>query len=219
MGAQADQVRDDILGRVQLRELMPGDRIDEVDLRVRLRLSSTPIREALISLDAMGIVQRIPRGGARIMSLDLEGLMKMIEVLAEVEAAIAYRAARRISVPQADTLRRTVQACIDHADTENQPRDSYYDVNLAFHMALTNAAGNEYLKETVFHVGNRLIGYLSARHCLPGEPQRSARDHVNICDAILATDGDLARELMLQHVVFSDTLALDVMNSMLSSDS
>jgi hypothetical protein len=29
MGAQADQVREDILGRVQDRKLLPGDRVDE----------------------------------------------------------------------------------------------------------------------------------------------------------------------------------------------
>ncbi|MEW2915119.1 GntR family transcriptional regulator [Leisingera sp. JC11] len=214
MGAQADQVRDDILGRVRSRELMPGDRIDETDLRERLSLSGTPVREALISLEATGIVQRIPRGGARITSLDLEGLMKMIEVLAEIEGAVVYRAARRINTAQAEILQQATQACLDHANGKEQPHDSYYDVNLAFHTALVEAAGNQHLEEVTYQVGNRLIGYLSARHNLPGEPQRSANDHVAICEAVLEAKGDLARDLMIRHVIFSDTLALDVMNAM-----
>lgn len=214
MGAQANQVRDDILNRVRARKLMPGDRIDESGLRERLNLSGTPVREALISLEASGIVQRIPRGGARITSLDLEGLMKIVEVLAEIEGAIAYRAARRISVQQAGILHKAAQACVDHAKRQNQPRDGYYDVNLAYHEAMFVAAGNEYLRDVVYQVGNRLIGYLSARHNLPGQPQRSALEHVEICKAVLDANGDSARELMIQHVIFNDTLALDVLNIM-----
>ncbi|MCF6328234.1 MAG: GntR family transcriptional regulator [Henriciella sp.] len=193
---------------------MPGDRIDETGLRERLNLSGTPVREALISLEASGIVHRIPRGGACIKSLDLEGLIKMIEVLAEIEGAIAYRAARRVSIDQARTLNQTAQACVDHANGQNQSADSYYDVNLAYHEAMFVAAGNEYLRDVVYQVGNRLIGYLSARHSLPGQPQRSAREHVDICKAVLDSNGDLARELMSQHVIFNDTLALDVLNIM-----
>lgn len=191
---------------------MPGDRIDEAELRARLSLSGTPVREALISLEAAGIVERIPRGGARILELSLEGLVQLVETLAEIEGAIAYRAARRINPHQAAALEEAAQACAARAGTHPPGDPGYYDVNLAFHMALVNAAGNEHLKQTVFNIGNRLIAYLSARHALPGEAQRSARQHADICRAVLASDGDLARELMIQHVIFNDTLALDVMN-------
>jgi len=214
MGAQADQVRDDILGRVTARELLPGDRVDEADLRERLHLSGTPIREALISLEAVGVVERRPRDGARIAALDLEGLMKMIEALAEVEGAIAYRAARRINDLQARDLERAAQACMARANQPTPRAGDYYDLNLAFHQALIRAAGNEYLEQAVYHLANRLVGYLDARHRLPGEAVRSARDHLQICRAVLDADGDTARMLMIGHVSFTDSMALDVVNAM-----
>ena len=212
MGAQADQVRDDILGRVLSRSLLPDDAIDEADLRDRLGLSGTPIREALISLEATGVIRRVPRGGARVMSLSLEQLMKMVEVLAEAEGAAAYRAARRINAAQAQRLRAAVQACLDNAEGRGKAGISYYDVNLQFHTVVLEATGNEYLQQAVFGTANRLIGYLSTRHDLPGEPLRSARDHAAIAQAILDADGDRARQLMTDHVTFSDTLALDTFN-------
>ena len=210
MGAQADQVRDDIVMRVQARHLLPGDRIDETDLRDRLAVSATPIREALIALEAVGVIERRPRDGARIASLDAEGLMKMIEVLAEAEGALAYRAARRISAAQAERLRAAARACLDATG----PQPAYYDLNLAFHRCIMEAAGNEHLTQMALGAGNRLIGYLAARHALPDAQARSARDHEAIATAILDAAGDTARGLMIAHVSFSDTMALDVINAL-----
>lgn len=209
MGAQADQVRKDITNRVLSRELMPGNQVNEDDLRQRLSLSGTPVREALISLEALGVVQRRPRSGAFITSLDLEDLMKMIEVLAETEGAIAYRAARRINKEQAAVLERTSAACLDF----NPDREDYYDLNLDFHRAMIAAAGNEFLEDAVYKIGTRLVGYLAARHTLPGEPERSAKDHAEICAAVLDHNGDKARDLMISHDSFTDTIALDVINA------
>ncbi|MBU3031873.1 GntR family transcriptional regulator [Paracoccus marinaquae] len=212
MGAQADQVRDDILARVQGRLLMPGDRIDEVDLRERLRLSVTPIREALIALETLGVVERRPRDGARIAALDAEGLMKMIEVLAEAEGALAFRAARRINPAQAERLQQAARACRDWLKAGTG--DGYYDLNLDFHRSIMAAAGNEYLSQMALGAANRLIGYLAARHRLLGEAEASVRDHEEITSAILDAAGDRARALMIAHVSFSDTMALDVINAL-----
>lgn len=214
MGAQADLVREDIIDRILSRALLPGDKIDEEDLRSRLSLSGTPIREAFISLESAGLIERKPRGGALLARLDFERLMKLIEVLAEAEGSVAYYAARRINPSQAKVLEETSRACTAFAEGDRPPGKRYFDLNLDFHRALIAASGNEFLEEYVYHVGNRLIAYLEARHRLPGEYERSAHDHRLICEAVLSSNGDKARSLMMQHVTFSDTSGLDVMNAL-----
>lgn len=212
MGIQADQVRDDIVKRVQARSLLPGDKIDEVDLRRRLDLSGTPIREAVIALEATGILKRRPRGGARVAALDLEGLIKLVEAHSETEGTVAYCASRRINSEQAKALEKAVVDCENFDDNSPKTRGRYYDLNLAFHVALLAAAGNEFLDEILYRNGNRLIGYFSARHLLPGEPARSAADHRLIYQAVIDGDGDRARRLMIDHVIMSNAQAIDVMN-------
>ena len=214
MGSQTTQVYDDVIGRVLARELMPGDRINERDLQDRLELSTTPVREAIIALEATGIAQRKPRSGARITSLDLEGLIKLIEVHAEIEGSIASRAARRINTAQAKHLEQAVQACHGFNASDTPRQVQYFDLNLSFHRCLTQAAGNEHLQAALHFTGNRLIGYLAARHALPQEPLRSAADHQNICQAVLDSNADKARDLMINHVVFDSNLALDIMNGL-----
>lgn len=217
MGYQATQVRDDIVNRVLARELNPGDRIDETDLKERLSLSGTPIREALIHLEAEGIVERRPRGGALITSLDLEGLIKMTEAQAELEGSVAALASRRINRKQADRLEKCVQDCLDHANFRQENHDNYFDLNVAFHVSLAEASGNEHMANSLFNVANRLIAYLAARHELPGEIQRSALEHQAICQAVLDADSDKARTLMITHTTLSDRMALDVMNTLRGS--
>jgi len=212
MGSQADQVHQDILDRVLQRRLLPGDVIDETELRDRLGLSSTPVREALIALEAKGLIHRPPRGGARIAAFDLEGLVKSIEALAEIEGAVAYRAARRVNVAQAETLRAAAETCQNAAADAGFVQKAYYDLNLQFHRAMIDAGGNEALGGMLQQLGLRLIAYLVARHDLPGEMQRSAADHARISAAVLDRNGDLARELMIRHVLFADSMALDVLN-------
>jgi DNA-binding GntR family transcriptional regulator len=212
MGLQADQVRKDILDRMLERRLLPGDVIDEAELRDRLSLSATPIREAFIALEATGVVHRPPRGGARVAAFDLEGLVKAVETLAELEGAVAYRAARRISAAQADALRAASDACLQAAAAPVQDAAVYYDLNIGFHRAMIAAAGNETLGAILVQLGNRLVAYLAARHALPGEIRRSAEDHARIVAVVLDSQAEKARTMMMDHVLFQDTVALDVLN-------
>ncbi|MGB0507953.1 MAG: GntR family transcriptional regulator [Pikeienuella sp.] len=214
MGTQADQVRDDIIGRVQARKLLPGDVINEDELRTRLNLSSTPVREALIALEATGVIERRPRAGARIVQLDLEGLVKLLEAHAEAEGAVAYRAARRVNKVQAAEIEQALIACEQFDESAPEPKVNYFDLNMAFHQSLMNAAGNVYLSEMLFQRGNRLIGYLYARHNLAGESARSAADHRRIYQAIIDGDCDGARATMISHVMMDDAKVLDVINQM-----
>ena len=213
MGAQADMVRTEILRQIMSRTVLPGDRIDEDDLKDRLSVSVTPIREALISLETTGVIERRPRSGARVATLDTENVIKMVEALAEMEGSVAALAARRINKAQIHALREAAKDCIKWVKTP-QKLTGYYDRNLDFHRALLAAASNEHLAESIMRLANRLVAYLDARHSLPGEAERSAAEHQDICNAIADGDGGKARELMMRHVNFTEVSAIDVMNAL-----
>lgn len=211
MGVQADQVREDIIARIQARKLTPGERIDEDEIRERLGLSSTPIREAIIALEAQGLVERRPRAGVYVTALDLGAFVQLLEAHAEAEGALAYRAARRATPAQITRLEAALAACEDFAASSGSGAE-YYDLNLAFHHALFACAGNDWLSQSALRSGNILLGYLFARHCLPGEAARSAAEHREIAEAVVAGGATQARQLMIAHVLMKDEQILDVFN-------
>ena len=213
MANQTDEVKNDIISRLMRRELLPGDPVDEAGMQERLGISGTPIREALIALEAAGTVERRRRGGAIVSRISFEDLIKYNEVLAEVEAAIAGLASQRISPSQAEALQQSTDACLDHVENHGNSAREYYDLNVAFHAAMGRACGNEFLKETALNLERKIYPYLAFRLDTPVERVRSAKEHVDICAAILGADAEKARDLMRKHVLFSNETALTIMNS------
>lgn len=58
------KLRDDIENGIVTGEFEPGERLDETQLAMRFGVSRTPIREALMQLSAIGLVEIRPRRGA-----------------------------------------------------------------------------------------------------------------------------------------------------------
>src|SRR4051812_6048808 len=91
------ELRAKIEEEVALGILPPGTRLDESELAARFGVSRTPIREALIQLTSIGILEMKPRRGAVVPNLSPRKLVEMFEVMAELEALCGSLAARRMS--------------------------------------------------------------------------------------------------------------------------
>jgi len=76
------------------------------------------------------------------------------------------------------------------------------------------ASGNQVLIEQVNRVGTGLIPYFRARHRLRNSLTRSAQEHWEICEAVLDGNQSLAQERMFKHVMLTNDIALDVLNSL-----
>ena len=86
-----DEIREAILSR----RYGPGDRLVEDRLSAELAVSRIPIREALRSLAAEGLVQIQPRRGASVADISDQIAREMVEVRAILEGQNAALAARR----------------------------------------------------------------------------------------------------------------------------
>mgnify|MGYP001823403015 CR=1 FL=1 len=215
---QTENIKEDILTRLIRRELKPGDAVDVGELKDRFSVSSTPIREALLMLEALGIVERRRRGGPIVRVLDYETLTKLVEVVAELEGTSAALASSRINSEQATALVEAAQECLDFANSGQDPTQKYYHLNLKFHLAVGAASGNEKIIEQLFKIGQQLYPYLAIRNELPGQPLISANEHLEIAGAILDADADRARELMIRHDLFSNRDGLAVLHAIRDSD-
>ena len=137
-GHAYDRLRESILG---LR-LRPGARIDEGALVRDLRMSRTPVREALIRLAGEGLVELLPNRGARVADMPLTSLSEFFEALTLAQRATHRWAALRrtqddIARIEAEHLRFTRVARRAPAEIP--------DVNRAFHAAVAQAGRNAFL--------------------------------------------------------------------------
>jgi len=212
MAGQTETLLSAILGWIDLGRLNPGDVIDETALVEAFGVSRTPVREALLQLEAMGLIRRLPRKGATVFRPTLEEFLAILEVHAKLEGQAAGLAARRLSASGAEALERAVTACEAHAETlgDTEP-DAYYQLNLRFHETVAIAAGNPFLTEMIKTNARKLLAYYRARYHYAGAISASARDHRAIAGLILARDAVGAEALMLRHVQFDQITAMDLL--------
>ena len=150
MAGQTETLIATIMGWIDIGRLNPGDPIDEAALAAEFAISRTPVREAILKLEAMGMIRRHPRKGATLFRPTLEEFLAILEVHAKLEGMAAGLAARRLSKGHAAELERIVAACEAHAATRGDADpDGYYPLNLRFHEGGALAAGNPVLTDSI----------------------------------------------------------------------
>ena len=169
MAGQTETLICTLMDWIDLGHLNPGDVIDETALVARFGVSRTPVREAVLQLEAMGLVRRLPRKGATVFRPTLEEFLAILEVNAKLEGQAAGLAARRLSNTWAEALETSVQACETFAASKgDSDPDFYYQLNLRFHECVALAAGNPFLTEMIKTNARKLLAYYRARYRYAG---------------------------------------------------
>ena len=212
MSAPSPSLVQYLLNRIDLGLLNPGDVIDEQELVATYGVSRTPVREAILHLEAVGLVRRLPRKGATIFRPTLEEFLAILEVHAKLEGQAAGLAARRLSRQGALALEATVAACEAHAAAKGDAEpDAYYQCNLRFHEAVAIAAGNDVLVDFIKTNARKLLAYYRARYRFAGSIANSAAEHRVIAGLIHDRDAVGAEALMQKHVQFDQVTAMDLL--------
>lgn len=195
---RSDQLREAIEEEIAMGRLPPGSRIDEHELGERFGVSKTPIREALIQLASSGLVDIRRRKGATVSVLEPQRLYEMFDVMAELEATCARRAARRMLPRHEAALKKALEACRREAAAGDP--DAYFHENEEFHRAIYTASQNEFLAEQALALHRRLRPYRRLQLRVRDRMGKSLAEHEGIVEAMLKGDGELAAERLRGHV-------------------
>jgi DNA-binding GntR family transcriptional regulator len=120
--------------------LAGGDRIEERRLCESFGVSRTPLREAVLVLAAEGLIELIPRRGARVAALEPAQIRDLLEVLGGLEALAGELACARASEAEiAAIAARHAEMRARHAAGDML---SYFKINEGIHDAIVAAAHN-----------------------------------------------------------------------------
>ncbi len=208
---RSEQLREAIEEQIAIGAFPPGHRLDEAQLAARFGASRTPLREALLQLAALGLVEIRPRRGAVVCALEARQLVEMFEVMAELESMCVRLAARRISSEQLAAVRAAHESC---AALTHRPEDleAYYRANQRFHFALYAASQNEFLCAEAEALHRKLGVYRRLQLRVRDRVHSSFEEHAQVLKALEEGDGDTAASVMRAHVAiqgerFTDLLA------------
>ncbi|CAN7659611.1 GntR family transcriptional regulator [Rhizobium rhizogenes] len=192
------RLRDEIENGIISNDFAPGERLDEVQLATRFGVSRTPIREALMQLNAIGLVEIRPRRGAIVIDPGPHRIFEMFEVMAEIEGMAGSLAARRLT----DADRAAILAAHDDCKRSSSAGDSdaYYYDNERFHRTIYTASHNEFLTEQCIALHRRLQPYRRLQLRVRNRVATSFSEHDAVVEALFAGDAERARTLLRQHV-------------------
>jgi DNA-binding GntR family transcriptional regulator len=173
-----------------------GDRLREEEVAQRLKVSRTPVREALGRLAARGFVEPAGGRGLIVRSLDISEVLELYAMREIMEGAAARLAAEHASAPEIDALRDIEQAFTDADDDAVEMAR----LNRAFHEAICRAARNRYLDNASRELQDWIALLGPTTFSVTGRPSTSHKEHRAIIEAIAARDGDEAEKLARAHI-------------------
>lgn len=188
--------------------LAPGQKLDEAALAARFRASRTPVREALRTLAAGGLVTFQPRAGAIVAHPTVGEVIDLFELVAELEGVAARLACERMEPAHDEAIRAALDAC--RAAAGRSEPNGYYAANQTFHRAIHQASANRALVEEIVSVDKRLSPYRRFITLRPERTMAASDEHDAIADALAARNGERAATAMREHVrvLRDDALAL-----------
>ncbi|MBA3478971.1 MAG: GntR family transcriptional regulator [Lautropia sp.] len=164
-----------------------GYRALEREFAEELGLSRTPVREALLRLEAEGLLELIPRHGARVLPVSAADMREIYEVLTALESMAAEIVTRR--KPNAAELRPLSSASKDMADAlRKDDLDAWARADEHFHRQLLELAGNAVLIQTVQQLWDRAHRARMVTLRLRPRPIHSTKEHNAIVESIRAGD-------------------------------
>src|SRR5690606_4997944 len=136
---------------------LPGDQVDEGELAARYEVSRTPVREALLQLQAQGLLTSLSRGGMVVAKMDVQQLLSMWELLAELESLCARYACERMTVEEREALKQLHEETLSIVESNDEV--GWQEANLAFHEMLYKGSRNPYLRQQILRMRTKTGAY------------------------------------------------------------
>lgn len=183
--------------RILSRRFDPGVPLFENPLATELRMSRTPVREAIRRLAQEGLVDLYPGRGAFVRGISLKRISEIFEMRLLVEPHVTALACGRI--PR-DRLERVVDVLQRILSEPQSTPDQYHRVGDELHGLILRFSGNEAMEEWITRSKAEIdrACYFAMRRS--GVAQRFAAQHLAVAESLLAGDADGAARAMAEHI-------------------
>ncbi|MDA2814043.1 GntR family transcriptional regulator [Nocardiopsis sp. RSe5-2] len=195
------QAREAVRTRIVLGRIEPGEVVSVAAVAAELGVSVTPVREAVMDLAHLGMVEVIRNRGFRVPPLSDHDLDEIFTLRTMLEAPAMAEVART-HVAAALAPFRELAAAITEAAREGD-LEAFLDRDRRFHLGLLEMTGNRRLVAMVGQLRDQARMKGLQRLADQGELTGTAQEHEAIVEAVAARDADLTAELTRRHLAHS----------------
>ncbi len=203
--SRADEVYEQLKRDVSGFKLVPGDRFTETEISERLKVSRTPVRQALFRLQQEGFVEVLFRSGWRVLPFDFDQFEELYDLRMVLETTAVRRLCEQVVRVNSDLLDELAGIWLVSTEQRSTNTVELAQWDEAFHCALVAAAGNAEMARVHREVTERIR--VVRRLDFTQQPRRDATydEHAKILQAIEHKRGDQAALLLRTHIQASQT--------------
>lgn len=194
-------------GAIRAGQLTPGQRVREAEIAEWLGISRTPVREALMRLEAAGLVQSASHSGFVVNRLDNAEVRELYAMREVLEGMAARLAAQHASDAEIVTLRKLLAQHVAAKDDAGR----LAAINLRTHRAIYEAAHNRFLLRALNALSDSLALLGETTYRARGRADSALGEHERVVDAIEARDADAAESAAREHIRESREVRLAMM--------
>lgn len=206
-GQRRQVIVESLLAEVFTGRLRAGQHLVTQDLAERFGVSHTPIREALIALAGVGVIDLLPNRGALVRQVTAKDVREVCQVRRVLECEATRLACGRIGLEELETIAAELTKLLASAD-RSDPKfiEQARALDSRLHDLVASSCGNDFLAAELSRL--KLLfrafrdvswAYDKARNDyrrLAGE----CHEHLAIVEALLADDAKAAARAMSQHI-------------------
>ncbi|MBM3134131.1 MAG: GntR family transcriptional regulator [Chloroflexi bacterium] len=177
----------------------PGEKLDQDQIAEELKISRTPVREAISRLESEGFIEVRPHRGAFMAMVSQQDIREVYEIRRLIEAEAVRQATPLIPESVLDELDRSLtetQVQFDSGDTTK-----HFASDIYYHKTILDFTPNRLLKEVLDGLTNRISMVRSFAQSRPGPHLvESLQEHRAILQAMRQRDPEQAAGLMRLHL-------------------
>jgi DNA-binding GntR family transcriptional regulator len=194
-------VYENLKRRIITNALKPGDPLNEVILSKELKISKTPVREALQQLEKKGLVENIPGKGAFVSRFTFQDIRELFEIREILECEVIKRVASKgdLNLAEAQAIRDKFIA----SDTNSgRTGKSYFNAGDQIHSFIFTAHGNRKLIREYQGLQEQIVRITLYFFNQNREERatQSFKEHLEIIDSLIARDPVRAEQAIRTHL-------------------
>jgi DNA-binding GntR family transcriptional regulator len=193
----SDRVSNEILLALEQRRIVPGQRLVETELAIKVGVGRNAVREAIQRLSAKGIVDLCRNRSPSIRIFNIDETMEVLEVAEEMFGLLARIAARNLRRASHVSRLRSVLARLGECEAIHN-RDSFPQIRREFYRSLLEVGGNRELHR---HFATIQMQIIYAQYHSSHLTTMRLVDYRRICEAVIEKNVKSAETLGRRHVI------------------
>lgn len=190
-----------IRDRIINGSIQGGAKLNPVSIAEELGISRMPVREALVQLDAEGLVTIRPNRGAVVTPLTADDVEELFEIRAALEGIAGRHAATRFTPSDMEEL-QALSLRLKRPTTDVR---AWLKIHDQFHDVLCMISGRRRLLNEIRRIRTSVHPYLLLYISVYHETEMEGAEHDSLLSALQTRNAILVERIVTEHILTAST--------------